>query len=595
MARRKAFSPREIDQAIQRNLDRLRKPGVLIVRPGYEITGDQLTGKQAIVATVNAKKSEADLLKKDLLPDRLGGYPVDVREASGYQRLRASDPAAAAIAQVYERPEQRDPEWPKEREMPSGKLISAHSSTIQKRLRESITQEPSTHRALAAVQAKGKSDLQLQYTPPEGAPPLEPAKYNATIIAHVSPDAGFVTLSKFLADTDESLVIGMYDFTSGPILSEFLSDLSGNRSLQMVLDNPAPNDTRDQLDGVTVEELQSNLSERAKIARALVRTDKFASKWMFPYAYHIKVIVRDGKVLWLSSGNLNNSNQPDPSRPPHKEDRDWHLIVENKELADVFAYYLNYDYNSAIKWQNPHPDEIEKAIEDALAKKGELTNPYPSTPAPPVKNPVAPEPFEVVDATITPLLTPDKLPNGQPQYLTKITELINSAEKSIYIQLQYIEASKGDGSEYEKLLQTIAKKISAGVKVVLIEDNHYGIKWVEKMKAEGVDLTDNIALQYKDYNVHNKGFVIDSKTVVVSSQNFSPSGVETNRDAGLIIEDQPKIAKYFESVFLDDFKARTRPASAVRAEAPSPGRRKKKTGTAQKTKTGTHARGRGKG
>ena len=47
------FAAQEIDQTIRKNLAKLRKPGVLTVRPGFEITGDQLTGKQAIVATAH--------------------------------------------------------------------------------------------------------------------------------------------------------------------------------------------------------------------------------------------------------------------------------------------------------------------------------------------------------------------------------------------------------------------------------------------------------------------------------------------------------------------------------------------------------------
>jgi phosphatidylserine/phosphatidylglycerophosphate/cardiolipin synthase-like enzyme len=72
------------------------------------------------------------------------------------------------------------------------------------------------------------------------------------------------------------------------------------------------------------------------------------------------------------------------------------------------------------------------------------------------------------------------------------------------------------------------------------------------MKASGVDLTANISLQS---NVHNKGFVVDSQTVVVSSQNFSPAGIRLNRDAGLIIESEG-IAKYFGPIFLSDWNQR---------------------------------------
>jgi hypothetical protein len=89
----------------------------------------------------------------------------------------------------------------------------------------------------------------------------------------VNPDAGLVTLQKFLGATQHSLVIGMYDFTSGAIPQTFLKDLTGSKTLQMVLDNPAPNPTRDQTDTQTVNELDGQLGKRSAITRALVRSD----------------------------------------------------------------------------------------------------------------------------------------------------------------------------------------------------------------------------------------------------------------------------------------------------------------------------------
>src|SRR5208282_227779 len=100
----------------------------------------------------------------------------------------------------------------------------------------------------------------------------------------------------------------------------------------------------------------------------------------------------------------------------------------------------------------------------------------------------------------------------------------------------------------------------------LIEDQTNGEKWAEKMKDSGVDLTANIRLQPSP-SVHNKGFVIDSSIVVVSSQNFSPAGVHDNRDAGVIIE-SPEIAQYFEPVFLFDWN-RLKPF-APKAAKPTP-------------------------
>ena len=97
-----------------------------------------------------------------------------------------------------------------------------------------------------------------------------------------------------------------------------------------------------------------------------------SSKWLFPSAYHIKVIVRDGDTFFLSSGNLNPSNEPDLSSPPQTEDRDWHVIIESRTLAQTFSSYLDYDFTEAMKYQSPNRVDIEKAIQDAEEKKGEI-------------------------------------------------------------------------------------------------------------------------------------------------------------------------------------------------------------------------------
>jgi phosphatidylserine/phosphatidylglycerophosphate/cardiolipin synthase-like enzyme len=537
-------TPNSIDQTIRSNIAKLRKPGVLTVRPGFEIAGHQLTGKRAIVATVHTKKES--LPKVDLLPNSIDGVPVDVREATPFQRLRKYDPAAANLAQAFGRPEDTQPTWPFEREISTGRVLDDNRSETQKALARSETRQPATHRALHSHSTK----KQLDYVPAKSAP-LDQVTTTTTITAHVSPDAGLVTLESFLQQTQSSLVVGMYDFTSGRILHEFISVLGTTKDLQMVLDNPAPNATRDQTDVQTVQELEKTLKKNANIARALDRSDVFASAWMYPYAYHIKVIVRDGAAFWLSSGNLNNSNQPDLNAPPLTEDRDWHVIIEDEGLAKTFLAYLNQDYASASKNQAEQVNDVRDAVTNAREKIFAETNPPSATvSAKSTAKGFAAKTFRKLAVKITPLLTPDKLPNdpSKGQYLSNILQLIESAQKKLYIQLQYIEASKG-AEDYDTLLSAIAKKVQAGVDVRLIESLQYGEKWAEKMKSQGVDLTQNIRLQP---NVHNKGFVVDSKIVVVSSQNFSPAGIEENRDAGVIIE-SPEIAGYFEPIFVADW------------------------------------------
>jgi phosphatidylserine/phosphatidylglycerophosphate/cardiolipin synthase-like enzyme len=64
-------------------------------------------------------------------------------------------------------------------------------------------------------------------------------------------------------------------------------------------------------------------------------------------------------------------------------------------------------------------------------------------------------------------------------------------------------------------------------------------------------------------NVHNKGMIVDGSTVVVGSQNWSSEGVDTNRDASVVIK-SADVAAYWEKIFLLDWNERTRCRSSRR-------------------------------
>jgi len=249
-----------IGPIIHRNLSKLSKPGVLTVRPGYELCDHRLTGKPAIVVTVHTKK---DPPRGEKLPERLEGVPVDVREATPYQRLRAGDPESAAVALTYGRQEMREPAWPGELEMPSGKPLASR--------------QPPVHVALQAHAHKP----QVPYSPAADTP-LDPVQGAITITAGVSPDCGLELLDKFLAGTQSSLVVAMYDFTSGGILGTFEKVLD-RRNLQMVLDNPSLNPTANQSDPETVDALQQDLGNRFCFAWALERGDLACPGVDFPF------------------------------------------------------------------------------------------------------------------------------------------------------------------------------------------------------------------------------------------------------------------------------------------------------------------------
>jgi hypothetical protein len=222
------------------------------------------------------------------LPETVGGFAVDVRQANQLQQLRAAKPALFVNVAGAARPELERPVFPFERDG-TGKLLAPIAAEV--------------------AAARRPTKPQLDYQAPDGVT-LDAIEDTFTITCHASPDAGWPTLKPFLVGTRSRLTVGMYDFTSAHVLDTVKQSLA-NKKLNLVLDHPAPNKTKDQTDEETHEALDQELGNNLSFAWALERADPMAASWIYPNAYHIKVAVRDGKSFWLSSGNFNNSNQPD--------------------------------------------------------------------------------------------------------------------------------------------------------------------------------------------------------------------------------------------------------------------------------------------
>jgi phosphatidylserine/phosphatidylglycerophosphate/cardiolipin synthase-like enzyme len=530
------INERAIDGVIQRHIRAFRKPGVLTVRPGYKMTGGWITDKPAIVATVNKKLDGLPPSQK--LPAEIGDTAVDVREATSMQRLRAVNPAAHALVVAHGRGEIQEPNWKYERAVPSGQLLSK-------------TPPPKS-----ASSKQISSKPQIPYTP--AAQQLAPVTRNMTIIAHASPDDGYPVLTDFLAQTKSRLTVAMYDFTSGDILKAVIAAIQpAKRPYQMVLDHPPKNPTANQTDAQTVSALES-ADSNAAINWALTRNDPQATEWIFPTAYHIKVAVRDGNSFWLSSGNWNVSNQPNLQAKNRSQgslsnaDRDWHVVVLDAGLAQLYESYIQHDFTVAASGQGPGDAAMHAQIRSAL--QAHAAEQKKSSVVAQVNSPQKPSTlgqhkiFTNVPVTIQPLLTPDPGTHGT-LYVDKVLALIQAAQQSVYMQTQYIHpsASAGDAN-FMLLVQAMSDALGRGLDVRLITSQYENTpQWVELLKPFNLDHV--LRIQNR---VHNKGIVIDSRIVMVSSQNWSADGTLRNRDAGLIINNAD-IAQYFQAIFMDDW------------------------------------------
>jgi len=508
-----------IGKIIANRLGEFDKPGVLSVRPGFEVTGNWLTGRPAIVVTVRRKLRR--MPAADLLPENIDGVPVDVRQASPRKRMEVTEPLKYA-AQLRLAPDTGSvPHFSDETT-----LDAAHPAAAA-----------SAHAQLAKV-----AKPELPYSAPPGVP-LTPIGAQATLLLSASPDTGWAVLKQFLAATTASLTVGMYDFTAAHVAKAVEAALTDKR-FDLVLDRPALNPTADQTDDDTVAALKAALGKNMSQAWALTRMDKEASAWIYPTSYHIKVAVQDSARIWLSSGNWNNSNQPaidpasnaaDATTARHR-DRDWHVVISEPKLAKVFEAYLRNDLTVAAAHNEPPQAPGAPVPPPAL--------PSSSTPAFQQFFPTA----TVTDKiTITPLLTPDP-----GIYTNAIRALIASATTSLYMQYQYIELPKAvdaTSQAFIDLVHAVIDRQNTGVDVRIIMSEYETAGYLEQLQGMGLNVVDNVKIQA---NVHNKGIIVDGKTVLVSSQNWSTDGTLYNRDAGVIIDDRTS-AQYFQQIFLHDW------------------------------------------
>jgi len=388
------------------------------------------------------------------------------------------------------------------------------------------------------------------YEPPEDVE-LSEVDEEMRVVCHLCPDAGWPTLRDFLEGTKRRLTVGMYDFTAPHIVKGVRDAVDkAPRKLRLVLQAKASlgggTKEHDIPEEKTIKNYAARLDERFQHVQASVgKGRRFAS------AYHIKVAVRDGKAFWLSSGNWQSSNQPDHEIATADDgwdllmshNREWNAVIENESLSQMLEAFLVHDFDQAEEDAElealPSADLeflVEEAVEEAVPK------------GPPTYF----EPL-VVDrrVRVQPLLTPDN-------YSQHVLRLIKSAKKEILFQNQsfsILDDPKND-ARYAKLFDALLAKQQADVDVRIIVRGEFDAqKTVERLKKHGFD-TDRIRLQNR---CHTKGIIVDRKTVLLGSHNWTNQGALVNRDASLIFRDE-EIAEYFAEIFEFDWEKLARPS-----------------------------------
>jgi phosphatidylserine/phosphatidylglycerophosphate/cardiolipin synthase-like enzyme len=342
----------------------------------------------------------------------------------------------------------------------------------------------------------------------------------------------------------------MYQFTAPHIFQAVSNAVTPEgREFELVL-HPIPekppkagvkaNDLNEQDD--VIDPLEKDLKDRFEMAWATLKTNAHPDG-LWASAYHIKVAVRDGKAVWLSSGNWQSSNQPDvhpfgdqPDKLPagfqRKYNRDYHAIAVNDKLASVYETYIKRDYELS----SAQAGEVTSFAAPDLFVPEEGLEEIPEFAAPPQLF----KPLQLNRVvSVQPLLTPDN-------YAENALKLIRSAEKSVWFQNQYINfrGTNDDFNEFRLLVGAQKAKVDKGLEVRII--------CRDMMKEESLDVLVAMGFPREIFRFqpacHNKTIIIDGKVVMFGSHNWSNEGVKTNRDASLIFDDE-EIATYLAQVY----------------------------------------------
>jgi hypothetical protein len=429
----------------------------------------------------------------------------------------------------------------------------------------------------------------LVFAPPKSGSyePLEPSKLvlvdqpmEMTIC--VSPEAGWSELEKFLGETKSTLTVAMYQFTAPHIFEAIEAAVTpARRKFELIL-HPVPE--KPAKSGVKAHDL--NEEEQVIEPLESEMKSRFAQTWatlvskknpegLFASAYHIKVAVRDGDAVWLSSGNWQSSNQPNvhpfaenpedlPAGFQRKFNRDYHAIIKNDKLAEIYELYIKRDFEKSAAQAESF------AAPDNLGPEPDLFVPIEEEE--PVDFAKVPKLFPPLElnrkVSVQPLLTPDN-------YAENALKLIKSAKKSVWFQNQYINfrGTDEDFTEFKLLIAALKEKIDKRLDVRII--------CRDMMKQESLDVL--IALDFPKEvfrfqpACHNKTIIVDGKVVMFGSHNWSNEGVKTNRDASLIFDDE-EIAAYLAKVYDYDWNTlatahptKARPRVAEEGEETPPG------------------------
>ena len=369
-----------------------------------------------------------------------------------------------------------------------------------------------------------------------GQSEFEPTAFEFTGVARAfaTPDAGPGPLVDLLENATSSVDLSLYTLTHDG-LGEALARAAERGVRVRILLEGAPVGGLDREEWAIVQRL-------APIAEVRFLVDNTTLDVQERYRFaHAKYAVVDGSSVLVASENWGDSAFP---AEPVTGSRGWGLTVENAPLAAYFAAVFEEDFY------------LSRRDVSAFA---EMT----VTPVDRPPEPAAPRTPTFAATTISgafrvvPVLGPDTALAEET-----ILGALRAATTTVHAEVFYADLR---WDAFPNLyLEELLAAARRGVAVrLLLDASEYNAKDNGKTvaylggieEAEGLDLEAKLVdLGRHDLaRLHNKGFVVDGRTVLVSSINWNRDSPTANREAGLLVEN-PDVAAFFGAAFAWDWR-----------------------------------------
>lgn len=357
--------------------------------------------------------------------------------------------------------------------------------------------------------------------------------FSGEVKTFVSPDCSFKAIVDEIRKANESIYFNIYEFTNPFLCNELVAALRRNVSVNIFVEaSPIGGmDDREKF-------ILNRISSHGGNIRLIVNDNEndVYARYIFD---HAKYLLIDNKTVIVESCNWAKTGiPPDPTFG----NREWGIIVRDSDVAKQYLEVFLDDYNPQ-RCDSYSFDEMDFSVPPDLYMDESI-----------FKGSYEPQ-FESKtfsgNFSATPVFSPDTSEEA-------ICGMIESANESIYIEQMYIY--KNWSKTISPFVERLINKSEQGldVKVILNYNPYYGAtnekcnQTKRYLESYGIEVKFVFTNWSYFTNVHNKGMIVDNKSVLISSINWNEDSVTLNREAGIIINNED-VARYYADVFFYDW------------------------------------------